>query len=207
MTPEIEFYFSQGSNCSERVKWVLDYKQIEYKLIDADLHYGTEDYLKINPFGRVPSMVVDGVLINESMVMVEYLEENYSNHPLFSDDSLEKAKIRQVCEIVNSTIHPIQNSNVVKFFKPDLDKKSISEIRAKWIGKNLNILANYLWTQSQFAVGSGFTMADIFVSVIYNKGVQLGMQRTGFFRFEKHLNYLMDIAPIRDSCPIRPQHI
>ncbi len=202
MPLEIIFYYSKGSNCSERVKWVLDYKQIEYQLIDADLHYGTREYLKINPFGRVPSMIADGVLINESMVMIELLEESYSQNPLFPKSALEKAKVKQVCEVVNSTVHPVQNSNVVKFFKPDLSKKEINDIRVKWISKNLKILSGYLWKQSKFLVASDFSLADIYVSVIYNKGVLLGMHKNEFPQYEEHFNYLKSIDKINESCPI-----
>ena len=167
---DIKFYYSRGSNCSERVKWVLDHKQISYQQLDADELYGSEEYLKINPFGRVPSMIIDGVTINESMVMVEFLEENFRTNPLLPEDPLPKAEIRQICEIVNSTIHPIQNSKIVEFFKPGLEKQEKTEIRAQWIGKCLKTLKVYLWKQSKFAVGSQFSLADIFNQSICSDG-------------------------------------
>jgi len=94
---KIAFYYSQGSNCSERVKWVLDYKQVNYDLLNADLFYGIEEYLKINPFGRVPAMVIDNFLLNESMVMAEYLEEVYPLNSVLPKDPFSRALVRQVC--------------------------------------------------------------------------------------------------------------
>ncbi len=200
---DITFYYSRGSNCSERVKWVLDHKRISYHQIDADELYGSEKYLEINPFGRVPSMIVNGVTINESMVMVELLEENFGTNPLLPEDPLPKAEIRQICEIVNSTIHPMQNSKVVEFFKPGLDNKAKRELRRQWIEKGLKTLTSYLWKQSDFVAGTQFSLADIFVAVIYNKGISLGLNRTDHPGFECHWNCLLNDPSISKYCPIK----
>ncbi len=200
---DIKFYYSRGSNCSERVKWVLDHKQITYHQIDADELYGSEKYFEINPFGRVPSMIIDGMVLNESMVMVEFLEENFRTNPLLPKNPISKAEIRQICEIVNSTIHPMQNSKVVEFFKPGLDKKVKTEIRAQWVGKGLTTLTSYLWKQSKFAAGTQFSLADIFVTVIYNKGISLGLNRIDYPKFESHWMCLLSDPSISYYCPIK----
>ena len=137
------------------------------------------------------------------MVMVGFLEENFKTNPLLPKDPLQKAEIRQICEIVNSTIHPMQNSKVVGFFKPGLDKQAKTEIRARWIGKNLNTLSSYLWKQSRFVAGTQFSLADIFVAVIYIKGISLGLNRIDYPEFESHWSFLLSDPSISNCCPIK----
>ena len=141
---KIEYYDRKGSNCSNRVKWVLNYKNIPYEVFDAD-NINIEEYQKINPFLRVPSMLVDGRPLTESMVMVEFLEDICPEFPLLPEDYFERAKVREVCEIINATIHPVQNSKVPLFFHPQLSNEEVTTYREKWIRQNLQKLLPLLF--------------------------------------------------------------
>lgn len=52
-----------------------------------------ESYLKINPMGQVPALVVDGITITQSVAIMEFLEERYPEIPLLPSDILSKAKV------------------------------------------------------------------------------------------------------------------
>lgn len=199
---KIKFYYAAGSNCCERVRWALDYKRVPYELVDLDAGVDKRHFAAISPFGRVPVMELDGVALTESMAMVELLEECAPAVPLNYAEPLARAKVREVCEAVNSSIHPVQNSSVVRYFRPDLDKDRMKPIRAHWIETNLTRLQPRLWQASQFAVGDRFTLADIFLAVIYRKGVALGMAPSACARFEEHWFYLLSQPAIRGSCPL-----
>lgn len=52
-------------------KWYMAEKQIDYNLINLDMHgrqHKQPDYLKINPFGKLPGLVDDstGITLFES---------------------------------------------------------------------------------------------------------------------------------------------
>jgi glutathione S-transferase len=177
---------------------------VRYELIDVDAQFDLARFGKISPFGRVPVMEVDGTAITESMAMVEFLEEFAPEPPLNYSGAVERAKVREICEAVNSSIHPVQNSSVVSYFLPGLAKAQMRPVRAIWIANNLVKLQPRLWRTSFFAVGDRFTLADIFVAVMYRKGVALGMLPEDHPPFEAHCTFLLSQPEIRDSSPLLP---
>lgn len=199
---EIKFYYASGSNCCERVRWALDYKRVRYELVDLGGRFDERHFAAISPFGRVPVMELDGVPLSESMAMVEFLEEHAPAVPLTYADARARARVREVCEAVNSSIHPVQSSGVVRHFRPDLNKDQMKQIRADWIASNLAKLRPRLWRASEFAIGDRFTLADIFLAVIYRKGVALGIAPSACPQFQAHWLFLLSQPAIRDSCPL-----
>jgi maleylacetoacetate isomerase len=197
----IQYYDIKGSNCSNRVKWVMGYKNIPYQVIDAE-NIDQEEYRKVNPFLRVPAMVVDGRPLSESMAMVEFLEDNFPEFPLLPEDYFERAKVREVCEIINATIHPIQNSKVPVFFHPHLTTQEVTSYREKWIRQNLPKLMPLLFLESKFAVGTCFSLADIFLIAIYYRGLKVGLPESEFSILNDHINFCLSFPEIKQSCPI-----
>ncbi len=185
---EVSLYSAKGSNSSERVEWVLNFKGIRYDRIDISSDELTTTYLDINPFGYVPSLCVDGSVFSESMAIIEYLEERFPNPSLFGKSLNEKTHIRRVCEYVNSSIHSPQNRTVLRFMRPELDETSKRELRGDWIMRCLEKLSTSICCESGFAVGNDFSVADIFVASIYKKALQHGRARNGFY--DKHLMYI-----------------
>ncbi|MBC7472797.1 MAG: glutathione S-transferase N-terminal domain-containing protein [Candidatus Sericytochromatia bacterium] len=198
---KIKFFYQEGSNCSNRVKWVLDYKKIDYKIIDSS-KISTEEYKKVNHLLRIPGMLIDNKPLSESMVMCEFLESSFSENPLLPNENFAKAKVREICEIVNATIHPVQNPKIALFFVPELNDQEIKFYRVKWIRENLEKLLPILFLESNFACGTAFTLADIFVICIYGKGLAMGLDTHTFPKLNSHLNHCFTSENIKDSCPL-----
>jgi len=88
--------FKSSPNC-QRVKVVLAEKNLPYEIVPIDLtkkEQKTPDYLKMNPYGKVPVLTDDSTVLYESLVINEYLEEKYPNPPLMPKDPAKKAKGR-----------------------------------------------------------------------------------------------------------------
>lgn len=67
---------SPHSTCSNAVRAFLRAAKVEYEGKDIDFFKGehkTEDFLKLNPLGKVPVLQVDGLTLRESMVFSRYL--------------------------------------------------------------------------------------------------------------------------------------
>ncbi|WJY14409.1 glutathione S-transferase family protein [Pectobacteriaceae bacterium CE90] len=196
---DIILYSAKGSNSSQRVEWVLNYKAISYRPIevgDADL---TGSYLDINPFGYVPAMSINGKLIAESMAIVECLEALYPESSIFPAHWADKAKVREVCEYVNATIHSPQNRTVLRYFCPDLTEEAKRKLRGQWITQCLGKLAPILWKTSRFAVGHHFSLADIYVATIYKKLLQYGTPNISCY--DDYLTWLRSHAKVSASEP------
>lgn len=185
---EIFLYSAKGSNSSERVEWVLNFKSIPYQRVEVSSDELSTTYLAINPFGYVPSISVDGFIFSESMAIAEYLDERFDRCPLLSRNLNEKTRIRCICEYVNSSIHSPQNRKVLRFLRPQLDEVEKQRLRGDWIIKSLDTLSSSLCKQSGYAVGADFSLADIFVASIYKKALQHGCGEHEFY--SNHLTYI-----------------
>lgn len=199
---KIRFYHAPDANCCERLLWILDYKKVDYERIDVGLGDVGEQVRLLSPFARVPLMEVDGVALSESMAMAEFIEEIAPNPPLQYTEAFARAQVREICEAVNSSIHPQQNGSTVRFFHPDWSREQMRPVRAKWLSMNLQKLQSRLWQGSQFAVGTQFTQADIFVAIIYRKAVDLGVAISDLPEYEQYWQFLMTHEAIRSSCPV-----
>jgi glutathione S-transferase len=88
--------FKSSPNC-QRVKVVLAEKNLPYDIIAVDLRkqeQKTPEFLKLNPYGKVPVLVDDGTVLYESCIINEYLNERYPNPPLLPADLGKRAKAR-----------------------------------------------------------------------------------------------------------------
>ena len=95
--PRIKLYdFASSPNC-QRVKVVLVEKKIPFETVPIDLRKGEQkkpDFLKLNPYGKVPVLIDGDTVLYESIIINEYLDEKYPEPPLMPKDPAKRAKIR-----------------------------------------------------------------------------------------------------------------
>jgi glutathione S-transferase len=71
-------YNAPQSTCSQRVRFVLNAKQLPFEEKKLDLLTGDQlepGYLALNPNGVVPTLDHDGEIVTDSSVIIEYLDE------------------------------------------------------------------------------------------------------------------------------------
>jgi glutathione S-transferase len=71
-------YNAPPSTCSQRVRFVLNAKELPFGEVKLDLMAGDQlkpEYLALNPNGVVPTLDHDGAVVIDSSVIVEYLDE------------------------------------------------------------------------------------------------------------------------------------
>ena len=100
----MKLFQTYASPFPTRVRLLLYAKGIEAEIIEPPgFHASTEakgDYLKINPIGRVPTLVLDdGRALPESEVICEYLEDAFPEPSLRPADPLERARMRLLSRI------------------------------------------------------------------------------------------------------------
>jgi maleylacetoacetate isomerase len=91
-------------------------KGINYEYKAVNLLKGDQkkpEYLKVNPMGAIPALVIDGHTLCESVAICEYLEETRPTPALLPKEPTKRAKVRQVVETIAGDIQPIQNMRVL----------------------------------------------------------------------------------------------
>lgn len=157
------------SSTSYRVRLALHHKGIsfDYKPINLLKNEQTsEDYLKINPLGGVPTLVHDDKVIPESAAIIEYIEEVFPEPSIFPEDAYMKARVRQVCEVINSFMHPMGNLKTLRYLESrhgyNIEQKN--EWAAFWLEQGLEVLEKTLREFSgKYSFGNTITMADFFL--------------------------------------------
>lgn len=80
---------------SRKVQIVLEEKGLPYtlkKINLADGEHRTEQFLALNPFGKVPVLLDDSVVLFESQAIVTYLETNYPTPALLPEGPDERGR-------------------------------------------------------------------------------------------------------------------
>jgi glutathione S-transferase len=80
-----------------KVRIVLAEKEMDCELITVDLQAGQHrqpEFLKLNPFGRVPVLIDEGFIVYESTIINEYIDDEYPEPPLRPVDSGERSRMR-----------------------------------------------------------------------------------------------------------------
>jgi glutathione S-transferase len=93
----LELYHSGLTTCSKQVRLALVEKGLSYvsryvELFNHEQLSGA--YLKINPWGVVPTLVHDGHVIVNSAAINEYLEDVFPDRPLRPADARARARMR-----------------------------------------------------------------------------------------------------------------
>ncbi len=145
----------------------LNYKGIEYEPVFVHLLKSEQldtAYRRMNPLGMVPALEHQGVVVADSLTIMEYLEEAFPAAPALLPSGLrERALVRQMTQLVASSIQPLQNLRVTNYLKDVLHLEE--EGRNAWIGHWIEIgfeaLEKLLEENSgKFSFGDAVTMAD-----------------------------------------------
>ena len=167
--PNLLLYSYFRSSCAYRVRIALNLKGTPYALVPVHLLKDggvqhSERYKIVNPSRQVPTLADGDAIIGQSMAILEYIEEKFPHPPLLPKSLTERALVRQMCEIVNSGIQPLQNLSVMQFL--ERESKMVSpEDRQKWIhewvSRGLQSLEELLQLYSgKYCFGDQITMAD-----------------------------------------------
>lgn len=93
----------------QRSAIVLLEKNVSFERVNVDLSAKPEWFLALSPTGKVPLLSVrqangENVIIFESMVICEYLNETQDGDSMYADDPLERARQRAWIEFSTSTL-------------------------------------------------------------------------------------------------------
>jgi glutathione S-transferase len=94
---DITLYHGMASTCSKKVRMCLYEKRVpfESRLLDLQkFEQHAPAYLAINPDGVVPTLVHLGRSIIESSIIVDYIDDVFTQNPLKPSDPYDRAQMR-----------------------------------------------------------------------------------------------------------------
>lgn len=104
------------SSASYRVRIGLALKGIAYDRLAVDLVAGGQRaaaHLARNPQGLVPALQIDGLVLTQSLAILEYLDETRPAPPLLPPQAADCAHVRALSLAIACEIHPLSNLSVL----------------------------------------------------------------------------------------------
>lgn len=156
---------------AQKVRIVLAEKELEYETVFVDLRKGeqrTAEFLKLNPYGRVPVLIDEEVVVYDSTLINEYLEDEYPHPSLMPEDSAGRARVRTLEDFCDNSFLPSAGFVQAELGKPeeDQDADRLQRYR-KGLSDGLVRLESFLTGREYLA--NDFSLADVaFVPAVMN---------------------------------------
>jgi glutathione S-transferase len=150
-----------ASNYYNKVKLVLLEKGIAF---EEDLKWVGQADLDASPLGKIPYLKTDQGSLCESAVMAEYLEHQYTAHPLMPKDPFAAAKVRELHLFLDLHLELVARELYAEAFFGGKVSDAVKERVGKQLQKNVASFSKLVKFEP-FIGGSEFTLADCVAAV------------------------------------------
>jgi len=162
------FFSDSSSHYSHRVRIVLAEKGVTVDMIEADSAHPPAELADLNPYNSLPTLVDRDLVLYESKVMMEYLDERFPHPPLLPVYPVARAESRLYihriekdwCALVDSILTS-RSENVVT--------KSTKELRESIMG------IAPIFAEKPFFMSEEFTLVDCVIAPILWRLPALGV--------------------------------
>jgi len=148
-----------GTTCpfSHRCRFVLFEKGMDFEIRDIDLYNKPEDISVMNPYGQVPILVERDLILYESNIINEYIDERFPHPQLMPADAVMRARTRLF--LYNFEKELFIHVAALEDRAAKSDEKRLNAARAA-IRDRLSQLAPLL-LKNKYMLGEEFSMLDV----------------------------------------------
>jgi|TARA_B100001059_G_scaffold72444_1_gene69681 RNA polymerase-associated protein len=141
-------------NCaqSHRVRIVLGEKDLVFNVVNVPSGENNEDLIALNPNNSTPTFVDRNLVLYESRVIMEYLDERFPHPPLMPVDPVIRAKTRMVLHYIEKDLY-----GLLEDLKSSGEKKS-NAAREK-LKENLMLSLDFIQGK-KFFLSDDFSIID-----------------------------------------------
>jgi maleylacetoacetate isomerase len=173
----MKLYGYWRSTAAYRVRIALHLKDIAFESISVHLvknggeQHGN-DYSELNHNNLVPTLVDGDFSLNQSLAIIDYLDQRNTENTLYPQEIKNRAKVQALALDIACEIHPLNNLRVQQYLASSLSVTN--EAKQDWVEHWMNI--GFMAIEKQLSTSAGeycfadsVTVADIFlVAQVYN---------------------------------------
>lgn len=168
----LQLYFAPGSSSLAPLV-ALEEIDIPYRAHRLDLAAGDQrkpEYLKVNPHGRVPTLVVDGQTVTEVLAILTYLAHRHPHSELLPlADPLKLAKAYEVMSWFASTVHVAfaQIARPERYADDEAVKAALATPGEARFARTLTDIERLAQGPGPWLLGESFSAVDAYALVIW----------------------------------------
>jgi stringent starvation protein A len=178
---------------SHRTRLVLAEKGINIDVVNVEPGALPEDLLDLNPYHSVPTLVDRDLVLYDSRVIIEYLDERFPHPPLMPVDPVTRAHFRLALYRIERDWYGLTQQ-----IEQEVDKKQ--SLRLKKILRDSILASSDVFKAKPFFLSDEFSLVDASIAPILWRlpyfGIDLAPQGAAV---AKYANHLFSRASFRDS--------
>ncbi len=148
-----------GTTCpfSQRCRFVLFEKGMDFEIRDVDLYNKPEDISVMNPYGQVPILTERDLVLYESNIINEYIDERFPHPQLMPADPVMRGRTRLF--LFNFEKELFLHVSTLEDRTTKADDKTLDVARAS-IRDRLAQIAP-MFVKNKYMLGEEFSMLDV----------------------------------------------
>ena len=158
---------------SHRTRLVLAEKNINIEIVNVEGPDLPEDLMDLNPYHTVPTLVDRDLVLYDSRVIIEYLDERFPHPPLMPVDPVTRAQFRLALFRIETDWYQLAEQ-----FDMDGDRKLAS--KSKKMLRESILASVELFSARQYFLSDEFSLVDCSIAPILWRlpvyGIDLGSQ-------------------------------
>jgi len=167
---------------SHRCRIVLYEKQMDFQVIDVDLFNKPEDIAVINPYNRVPVLVDRDLVLYESNIINEYIDERFPHPQLMPPDPIMRARARQLLFTMEHELF-----SYIEVLEKNIKSAEKSRIHVR---DRLTELAP-IFAKQKHMLGEEFSMLDVAIAPLLwrldHYGIELGKAAAPLMKYAERI--------------------
>ncbi|MEM9101128.1 MAG: stringent starvation protein SspA [Pseudomonadota bacterium] len=164
--------YSGGSDIySHQVRIVLAEKGVNYEVVNVDPDNKPDDLIDLNPYNAVPTMVDRELVLFESRIIMEYLDERFPHPPLMPVYPVARARSRLMMHRIEKDWYSLLNTIY--------NGKEMEAQRARSSLKDSLITLAPVFSDTKYFLSDEFTLVDCCLAPLLWRLNVLGIELTG----------------------------
>ena len=174
-----------GTTCpySHRCRFVLFEKGMDFEIRDVDLFAKPEDIALMNPYNEVPILVERDLILYESHIINEYIDERFPHPQLMPADPVMRARARLM--LFNMEVELFSQVEALESGKEKPAEKARQHVTDRLIE-----LAP-VFTKTKHMLGDDFTMLDVAIAPLLwrldHYGIKLGKTAAPLMKYAERI--------------------
>ena len=165
----LKLYYAPRS-CAQAVHMLLEDAEAKYEAIKIDLTLGqqkSQEYLKINPKGRVPALITEKGILTETPSILSYICHVHPGKNLAPSDPFEFAEAQAFNLYLATTVH-VGHAHKHRGTRWTNDEQALasltSRVRENMYGYAETIEKHYF--KGPWVLGDNYSMCDPYLATI-----------------------------------------